>query len=125
MAHKDHVEKTSGDQSNSAFLFSWLGRVIMVHELLRWLRGSLLLALLQLASALGAILVSLWLVPLGLRGLRRAYISRSSSVDSMLRSAAGVVVPPDGKVRRFMPCGMKAEIQSLQQCLHERPNVAL
>ena len=39
----------------------------MVHELLRWLRGSLLLALLQLASALGAILVSLWLVPLGLR----------------------------------------------------------
>lgn len=74
----------------------------MVHELLRWLRGSLLLALLQLASALGAILVSLWLVPLGLRSLRRAYMHRSSSVDSMLRSAAGVVVPPDGKVRPFV-----------------------
>ncbi|KAK9855156.1 hypothetical protein WJX84_000903 [Apatococcus fuscideae] len=30
-------------------------------------------------------------------GLRRAYMHRSSSVDSMLRTAAGVVVPPDGK----------------------------
>ena len=69
-----------------------------MHELLRWLRGSLLLALLQLASALGAILLSLWLVPLGLRGLRRAYTHHSSSVDSMLHTAAGVVVPPDGKV---------------------------
>ena len=101
VAHKDHVEKTSGDKSSTTFLFSWLGRAILVHELLRWLRGSLLFALLKLASALGAILLSLWLVPLALRGIRLAYLKRRSSVDSIVRSAAGVVAPrPDGKVHR-------------------------
>ena len=100
VAHRDHVEKSCSEQSNSAFLFSWLGRAILVHELLRWLRGSLLLALLQLAGALGAFMLSLWLVPLGLRGLRIAYRHRSRQVDSMIRSAAEVVVPrQDCKVR--------------------------
>ncbi len=99
VAHADHVEKTAGDQSSSAFLFSWLGRAILVHELLRWLRGSLLLALLQLAGVLGAFLLSLWLVPLGFRALRLAYMRRSRQVDSMFRSAAEVVVPrQDSKV---------------------------